>query len=1163
MIKEHRNMTEEIIVQSGVKLVINKRETDKHIEVSLCLKDNQNCRLHWGLSRRMGGKWEIPSHAYWPSGSIAIDETAIQTPFDQYDNERRITISMDKSLGFRIVNFVLYYPETDTWVNNNGRNYYIKLPEQERLSTISPEEVIKEEIGNGKVLFKSEYDIESEGRLISVLFKDGENFRIVLVSDVQGPLLLHWGAAIQSFFEWRLPPKSIQPPGTKPCDEKAVQTPFTMRDNLNRLTISFNKDQAPVGITFVLNTKDEELWFSDHGKNFYIPVTELEGEEGYPGPTHLAQTAREIVKAEMGHSSWTLMHRFNLCYDLLEKAGKEEEGLALLFVWLRYSFLRQLDWQRNYNTQPRELSHSQDRLTLRLAGMYINQPENRDLIRLIMTTLGKGGDGQRIRDEILQIMHRHHVKEVAGTFLEEWHQKLHNNTTPDDIVICEAYLAFLRSNGNRDSFYETLEAGGVTKERLENFERPIVTHPEFIPHIKDALIHDFENFLKLLRSVHSGTDLESAADAAGYLLDYEIRGPLEYIFHHRNDSSVPLLKLAGNITELRRLLNKRLTREKEEGRARDMIYLDLAVEEYLRTVVERNIHLSTDRDELVELISIMIENARISMDNFDLKACYHHWNHLRSLNRFDKDWSMNASSVLERLGRSIADISDRYYTLFQSKAEYLGKAFHAEQWIINMFSEEIIRGRLPFILSLLVHHLDPGLRKDAELGNWQIISPGQATGTVEVIDSLSSIQNKVFDKPVIIIADKVKGNEEPPEGLRAVITPDMVDLVAHVAIRARNYGLLFATCYDRKTFEQLKSLKGQTLSLAVSPSGDVEVKEASGEEKAGLTQTKLKLNKIARPEISIDAISSDEFNEKVVGGKSNNLIYLQDKLPDWIHMPSSAAIPFGVFEKILELDMNKKIAENYNGLLKNVDSNPPEILSKIRKTLLGLEAPGELVSSIRIAMNESGLNWPENWTNVWMCIKKVWASKWNERAYVSRKTAGVSHEDLFMAVLIQQVVRADYAFVVHTMNPFTGEDSELYAEIVLGLGETLVGNYPGRALGFVFNKSTKEINIMSYPSKSFGLTGGGLIFRSDSNGEDLAGYAGAGLYESVLLDPPREVPLNYANERLIWDREFKNNILTSIADLGISVEEVVGSPQDIEGAYSDDKFYVVQTRPQV
>ena len=102
----------------------------------------------------------------------------------------------------------------------------------------------------------------------------------------------------------------------------------------------------------------------------------------------------------------------------------------------------------------------------------------------------------------------------AARFIEEWHQKLHNNTTPDDVVICEAYLAFLRSDGKLEQFYQTLEAGGVTRERLLSFERPIKTKPEFFPDLKAALIKEFENFLRVLESVHAGTDLETAAAAA-------------------------------------------------------------------------------------------------------------------------------------------------------------------------------------------------------------------------------------------------------------------------------------------------------------------------------------------------------------------------------------------------------------------------------------------------------------------------------------------------------------------------------------------------------------------------------------------------------------------------------------------------------------------------
>ena len=132
-------------------------------------------------------------------------------------------------------------------------------------------------------------------------------------------------------------------------------------------------------------------------------------------------------------------------------SGHDVEGLALLYVWLRFSAIRQLTWQRNYNTKPRELAHAQDRLTHKFAELYQREPAARPLVRMLLVTVGRGGEGQQIRDEILNIMHRHHVKEVSGHFLEEWHQKLHNNTTPDDVVICEAFLEFLRSNGNQES----------------------------------------------------------------------------------------------------------------------------------------------------------------------------------------------------------------------------------------------------------------------------------------------------------------------------------------------------------------------------------------------------------------------------------------------------------------------------------------------------------------------------------------------------------------------------------------------------------------------------------------------------------------------------------------------------------------------------------------
>ncbi|XP_035841434.1 alpha-glucan water dikinase 2-like [Helianthus annuus] len=83
---------------------------------------------------------------------------------------------------------------------------------------------------------------------------------------------------------------------------------------------------------------------------------------------------------------------------------------------------------------------------------------------------------------------------------------------------------------------------------------------------------------------------------------------------------------------------------------------------------------------------------------------------------------------------------------------------------------------------------------------------------------------------------------------------------------------------------------------------------------------------------------------------------------------------------------------------------------------------------------------------------KVWASKQNERAYFSTRKVKLDHDLLCMAVLVQEIINADYAFIIHTTNPSSGDPSEIYAEVVKGLGETLVGAYLGRALSFISKK---------------------------------------------------------------------------------------------------------------
>jgi alpha-glucan,water dikinase len=1099
----------------------------------------------------------------WPSGTEPKGTSALETPFTGQNGHADVEIRLQPASSYAFLDFVLFFPDENRWDNNGGKNYHVPLGAPAASGT-ELLEMLKTQAGEQERSFERVFEVDSQRQLAVLVTKAEGNFKVACVTNIPGNLLLHWGIARRSPNEWLAPPASALGQGDAVLEaQSSAQTPFSLRDGLNWLQLNFSETDSPLGLQFVLKRgTDGGAWLKYRNGNFYVPVrgaVMASGDAVRLGS--LSTLADEIIRTE-SHNSWTLMHRFNLCWDLLDRVQNEPEGLALLYVWLRFSAIRQLTWQRNYNTKPRELAHSQDRLTLKLADLFRSQPVARPFIRLILTTVGRGGEGQRIRDEILNIMHRHHIKEVSGHFLEEWHQKLHNNTTPDDVVICEAYLEFLRSGGNLDRFYEVLKAGGVTRERLESFERPIRSHPDFVPHLRDALLHDFGNFLVVLKAAHSGTDFDTALNASLGGVDGELHGLLNSIAGHRNDGGEGLVPLASKITEARR----RLARSWDSGNGlRELLYLDLALEQLLRGAIERNVHLRPSGEALAELITRLLENLSFTGAEPELTACWRHWDRLQTVSqKFGEEWALHAKAVTDRMARALAAWIDRLYQMLQPKAEYLGQGFQAEAWAITLFSEEVVRGSsLGFALSMLLHQIEPLLRKAAHVSPWQLISRGHGFGKVEMVQSLHAIQQTTFKFPVVVIVDEVSGDEELPEGVTAVIAPDVTDIVSHVAVRARNSNVLFAACLDPEQFHQLKGFRGREVEVEVEPSGDVRLRESAAQVLTVSSPSRPPKLSLAPRKFSTYAVPLNEFNPKILGGKSCHLAELRGKLPDPIKLPASAAVPFGVFEKLLGLPSNKELASKYTQLAARADDGVPEALEQLRQLILLLNAPDEFRAALQRAFKASGLAWPQDWNRTWDRVKRVWASKWNERAHLSRKKMGLRHQDIFMAVLIQQVVPADYAFVLHTVNPSTGNSAELFGEIVLGLGETLVGNYPGRAFSFAFEKSSGHQKVLGFPAKSTALYGGGLIFRSDSNAEDLEGYAGAGLYDSVLFEEPRHQLVDYTNEPLVWDETFRRNLDEAIGKVGLEVERACGSPQDVEGAVAGGQCYVVQTRPQV
>jgi alpha-glucan,water dikinase len=383
--------------------------------------------------------------------------------------------------------------------------------------------------------------------------------------------------------------------------------------------------------------------------------------------------------------------------------------------------------------------------------------EDKEIYRLMLGCVGRGGsggDGQAIRDEILHIMHRHHLPECKGTFIEEWHQKLHNNSTPDDIIICEAYLAFLHSNGNLDEFWRVIHENGITRETLRKYERAITTDPVFFADKKGGLIADFNNYLRILKNVHAGADLEKCVEVCRGFLDGHVVVLLQNILNQRGATEGRALAVVDCITEVRQLLGSRLIKEGDITKLRDMLYLDLGLEAQMRLMAERcvqamdNIDINTRTRALSLWVSFAVENLvyntapgvgaiqcqRETRESDELKAVLRDWAQLteEAHKGYGGDWPTRAMSVVERMRRCMGAVVDAVQESMQAKAEYLGYGLCAvtpekipEKWSITLFSEELVRGGgCSFVLSSFLRKLDKAMREQGGGAMWQIISQG-------------------------------------------------------------------------------------------------------------------------------------------------------------------------------------------------------------------------------------------------------------------------------------------------------------------------------------------------------------------------------------------------------------------------------------------------------
>jgi rifampicin phosphotransferase len=162
-------------------------------------------------------------------------------------------------------------------------------------------------------------------------------------------------------------------------------------------------------------------------------------------------------------------------------------------------------------------------------------------------------------------------------------------------------------------------------------------------------------------------------------------------------------------------------------------------------------------------------------------------------------------------------------------------------------------------------------------------------------------------------------------------------------------------------------------------------------------------------------------------------------------------------------------------------------------------------------------------------VRNCWASLWNPRAVAYRDQHGVSHDDVALAVVVQELVAVDASGVLFTANPVTGARAETVINASWGLGEAVVGG-----------QVTPDTVTVTRGVVTHASTGDKAVMTVRSTAGTEARPVPEELRRRPVLDPAQAVEL---------------------AAMGARVQELFGVPVDVEWTRRDGAFAIVQARP--
>ncbi|MBS4012908.1 MAG: hypothetical protein KGZ97_04000 [Bacteroidetes bacterium] len=147
-------------------------------------------------------------------------------------------------------------------------------------------------------------------------------------------------------------------------------------------------------------------------------------------------------------------------------------------------------------------------------------------------------------------------------------------------------------------------------------------------------------------------------------------------------------------------------------------------------------------------------------------------------------------------------------------------------------------------------------------------------------------------------------------------------------------------------------------------------------------------------------------------------------------------------------------------------------------------------------------------------VLKCWSSQFSDKVLAYCNNNQILSKDIEMNVVIQGQIDSEKSGVVFTANPLTGNDKEMVVEVVAGLGENLVQGIVNPE-SYAYNWYTYEIRKINNAS---------AVVNTDS--------------------------------KLIEDDQIR-----TLSSVCLDIQQYYGEPLDIEWAYNNGTFFIVQARP--